>query len=497
MAESIAPTLQVLGVEAFEQPLRLRLPFQAGPLAATEAVQLVVRVHLRLDDGREGFGYAAELLAGRAAGGSPTVGDVQRQHQLRKSVELAIEAYVGAPPSTPFELFADNHRHQVRAGRELGLPALAASYGQAVLDRAVLDAVCRLLGASFWSAMRSNLAGLTAHPVIADLGPFDFSAFLAGLQPVRRIEARHSVATFDRITALDAGDAGDVPDAGDGLPATLDDVVDAFGQRCFKLELSGDLRADLDRLTRIAAVLDTIAGPLHVTLDGNERYTDVDAVVELWSRMEEAPALQRLCASTLYVAQPIRRELAPSRSVAALARLRPVVIDASDGELDAFVRARPLGYTGVASRSDRGFYRALVNLARCRVWNASGAEGAFFQTGEDLGAPAGLALQQDLALVALLGLADVERRGHLLVDGFAGRPPADSEAFAAAHADLYDRAGEGAPVRLSIRAGQLALGSLECAGFGSATVPDLSTTAPMLKADWPTGTAPVIVPGLP
>ena len=354
-----------------------------------------------------------------------------------------------------------------------------------MLDRAVLDAVCRLLGASFWSGMRSNVAGLAAHPVIADLGPFDFSAFLAGLQPVRSIEARHTVSMLDRITAMDPGDPSR-PD--DGLPATLDEVVNAYGQRCFKLEVSGDLRADLDRLTRIAAVLDTIAGPLHVTLDGNERYDDVEAVVELWSRMEEAPALQRLCAATLYIAQPIRRELALSRSVAALARLRPVVIDASDGELDALVRARPLGYSGVSSRSDRGVYRALVNLARCRVWNASGGEGGFFQTGEDLAAPAGLALQQDLALVALLGLADVERQGHQVLDGFAGRPSADAEAFHAAHADLYDRDGD--DVRLSIRAGKLALGSLECAGFGSAVVPDLSTTSPMLKADWPSGTAP-------
>ena len=38
---------------------------------------------------------------------------------------------------------------------------------------------------------------------------------------------------------------------------------------------------------------------------------------------------------------------------------------------------------------------------------------------------------------------------------------------------------------LPIEGGRIALGSLECPGFGSAVVPDLSTTAPMPKADWP------------
>jgi hypothetical protein len=40
-------------------------------------------------------------------------------------------------------------------------------------------------------------------------------------------------------------------------------------------------------------------------------------------------------------------------------------------------------------------------------------------------------------------------------------------------------------VRLTIRNGRLELGSLECPGFGSAVVPDLSTTASMPKATWP------------
>ena len=483
-ATSLAPKVKVLGVEAFEQPFRLRLPFRFGVITVTESIQAFVRVHVRLDDGREGFGYAAEMLAAKWFDKNPALSDADNQDQLRRSIELAAEAYREAPPSTPFDLFADNYRHQIRAGRELDLPPLVASYGNALVDRGVLDAVCRLFGVSFWTALRSNLVGMTAHPVIPDLGGFDFDAFLAGLVPAQSIEARHTVGLVDPIVAADQGPGTRVDD---GLPETLAEVLAIYGQRCFKLKVSGDLRADLDRLTRIAGVLDNVAGPLHVTLDGNEQYDDVESVVELWNAMEAEPALQRLCAATLFIEQPVKRQAALARSVAPLARLRPVLIDESDGELDSFVRARALGYGGVSSKDCKGFYKSLVNLARCRIWNAEGGEGAYFLSGEDLTTQAGLSVQQDLALVALLGLADVERNGHHFIDGFAGRPQGESLSFLAAHPDLYHEADR--RVRLSIRDGRLALGSLECPGFGSAVVPDLSTTALMPKASWPASPA--------
>ena len=127
--------------------------------------------------------------------------------------------------------------------------------------------------------------------ILADLGNFDFDRFLAGLEPVRSIEARHTVGLVDPIVAGDQPPGSRVDD---GLPETLEEVVARYGQRAFKLKVSGDLRADIDRLVRIAAVLDTVEGPLHVTLDGNEQFEDVESVVELWNAMEAAPALQRL-----------------------------------------------------------------------------------------------------------------------------------------------------------------------------------------------------------
>ena len=75
--------------------------------------------------------------------------------------------------------------------------------------------------------------------------------------------------------------------------------------------------------------------------------------------------------------------------------------------------------------------------------NLSAHDPAYFLSAEDLTIQAGLALQQDLALVSLLGIAHVERNGHHYVNGMAALPEAEQAAFLHAHPDLaqHGRAG--------------------------------------------------------
>ena len=475
--------LQVLDVETFEQPFRLRMPFRFGVITVTHGLQAFARVRIRLEDGREGSGHAAEALGAKWFDKNSALSDEQNVEQLRRAIELAADAYRAAPPMTAFDLHAEHYRAQLDAGAAIGLLPLVASYGPALLDRAVLDAVCRLEGISFWTAMRSNVSGMRGHPIAPDLAGFDFAAFLAQLQPSTSIQSRHTVGLVDPIVAADQAAGTRV---GDGLPETLEEVVAMYGQRFFKLKVGGQIDADIERLTRIAGVLDGIREPVQITLDGNEQYEDVESVTALWTAMEAQPALQRLCASTLFIEQPIKRQVTLARSVQPLARYRPVIIDESDGDLDAFPRARALGYSGVSSKNCKGFYKSLMNLARCRLWNAEG-EGEFFMSGEDLTTQAGLSVQQDLALVSLLGLTHVERNGHHFIDGFAGRPEAETRDFLRAHPDLYHL--QQGRVRLKIEQGLLRIGSLESPGFATSVTPDLASTPRMPRAKWPTPSA--------
>ena len=98
-------------------------------------------------------------------------------------------------------------------------------------------------------------------------------------------------------------------------------------------------------------------------------------------------------------------------------------------------------------------------------------------SGEDLTIQAGLALQQDLALVALLGLAHVERNGHHYVNGMAGLPRSEQERFLRAHEDLYEDS-HGA-VRLRIQGGSIRMKSLDCPGYASRVLPDWNSMKEM------------------
>jgi L-alanine-DL-glutamate epimerase-like enolase superfamily enzyme len=252
--------------------------------------------------------------------------------------------------------------------------------------------------------------------------------------------------------------------------------VAQYGHRYFKLKVSGQVAADIERLRAIASVLDTIAEPYHCSLDGNEQYPDAQGLQALLLQMRATPALRRLCESILFIEQPIARQQALAADLTSIDLGWPVIIDESDGELDAFVQARACGYAGISSKTCKGVYRSILNAARCAQWN-QGAGRRYFMSGEDLTVQAGLSLQQDLALVNLLGIDHVERNGHHYVNGLASRPAHEQQAFLAAHPDLYtDRHGA---VRLRIEGGQLQIASLAAEGFASATLPDFSAMSPL------------------
>jgi L-alanine-DL-glutamate epimerase-like enolase superfamily enzyme len=371
-------------------------------------------------------------------------------------------------PATAIGPFPRHHHAHARAAAAQGFNPLLASYGPALVDRAVLDALCRALGVSFYDAMRANLAGMGgAHPQFAG---FDFGAFLATLQPATHIHARHTVGLVDAITAADPHER-----VGDGLPETLEEVVQAYGHRWFKLKVAGQVAADLQRLEQIAAVLDRAPHPYHASLDGNEQYEGAEGVQELVRGIQGRPALRRLWDSILFIEQPIARKLALDVDLHSAGLGKPVIVDESDGELQSFVQARARGYAGISSKTCKGFYKSVLNAARCAAWNREEGMPRYFLSAEDLTTQAGLAVQQDLALVNLLGITHVERNGHHYVNGMAALPQAEQDAFLRAHPDLYERS-HGA-VRLRIREGELEIGSLAAPGFASGALPEFEAMA--------------------
>jgi hypothetical protein len=386
--------------------------------------------------------------------------------QLRDVLRMAREAYLGdASAATAFGHFGRNFDGHLAAASARGFNPLLASYGPALLDRAVLDGLCRALGISFYDAITKNIPGISGGRDASEgLG---IENFMAGLKPAASIEARHTVGLVDAITSADITEP-----VNDGLPETFEQVVKAYGHRYFKLKVGGKVDADVARLTAIAGVLDTQKQPYFISLDGNEQYKDAQGVAELLAAMRAAPALRRLNDAILFIEQPINRKVALDVDLRSVDLGKPVIIDESDGELDTFVRARAKGYTGVSSKTCKGFYKSILNAARCAAWNREEGAQRYFMSAEDLTTQAGLSVQQDLALVNLLGITHVERNGHHYVNGMAALPTAEQADFLNGHPDVYERS-HGA-VRLKIKQGRIDLRSLDCHGFASAVLPNFS-----------------------
>ncbi len=454
-----APRFTILAIERREWPFSLRMPFRFGVITVRHGRQAVLRVLIRTEDGREGWGVSAETLAAKWFDKNQALSDDDNMDQLRRALEIASEAGLAHGADTAWGHWANRYKAHVAACGAEALNPLIASYGQSLLDRACFDALLKLVELPFHTAMRGNFGGMAAHDIIPDLGDF----------------ARHTVGLVDPITAADVTEPVD-----DGLPETLEEVAAVYGHRWWKLKVGGNLSADIDRLCRIAAVLD--AGPAYqASLDGNEQYADGDSALALWRTMMAEPRLTRLCASIAYIEQPVARARALETSMGALAKARPVIIDESDGDLSAFVTAKGLGYAGVSTKACKGFWRSFVNNARCKAWNDAG--GSYFMSAEDLTTLAGLCVQQDLALVSALGLGHVERNGHHFIAGFQGRPKAEAVRFMEAHPSLYADTAQGP--RLAIKGGVLDIAGIAVPGFGATEEPDFTAMEPMPAASWP------------
>ena len=273
------PRFVVREIELYERPVVLRLPFRFGVTTLTHCPQAFVRARIELADGTSAWGAAAEMLAPKWFDKNLALTNEDNFRQLRDVLRLARQAYLSdAVPASAFGHFARHYAAHLRVAGAAGYNALLANYGPAVIDRAVLDALCRCRGVSFYSAMRANLAGIGGSDLASTsclgaarsaFAAFDFDAFLGTLEPATAIDARHTVGMLDAITAADLDDNARI---NDGLPETLEEVIGRYGHRYFKLKVGGHIAADLARLDSIASVLDRSPAPYFVSLDGNEQY---------------------------------------------------------------------------------------------------------------------------------------------------------------------------------------------------------------------------------
>jgi hypothetical protein len=450
--------LTVRDIAFFERPISFVRPFRFGAVVINAAPQAFVRAEIEVEGKGVFVGGSAEMLVPKWFDKRAHLTPEQTVSELRRSLLIARDLYLA---QTGFETAFGCHARciaaQIEACAKEDIPPLAAAYGPAEIDKAILDALLRSAGVNFFDGMIGNIAGIDAR-LSPDVQDGDIAQFLAGRKPLERIAIRHTVGLDDTIE----GEGG------------VADAKENSGARYFKLKLNGDPDADAARLIRIGRELARLGHDYRVSLDANEQYADLAGLGALIDRLERDSALQPIATRLLYIEQPMPRDITRASPLGKLAR-GDFIIDEADDSWDAFPAARALGYRGISSKSCKGIYKAIVNATRTAKWSADGEK--FFVTAEDLTCQAGLAVQQDLALGALIGTTHAERNGHHYVDGFAGAPVGEAQAFLAAHPDLY--AESGGNIRLSIHDGDLLTGSLRAPGFATSVHPEWSALKPL------------------
>ena len=448
-----AARIELKAISFRTSPVKFRLPFHFGNTIVRETEQGFVTLAIEVD-GKRAEGRSAQLLVPRwfdkrtSRSNADTVSDLLRSLELACASAEAIDAESIAAATTRM-------RCEVEAAMPAGTPKLAAHFGPALVEMALIDALCFAREVSFPQAARQDLFGVCELEA-PDITAQAISQALASLKPQLAIAPRQTVGFDAPLYRSEVGE--DAPD--DGQPVSLEAIINTTGTSAFKIKLKGDPDADIDRLCRIAGLI----GPMEhylITLDANEQYRP-DDFVQFLDRLYNERDLAGLRASIAFIEQPFARETALTFDVTPeLARL-PLIIDESDDHDGAFATAMAHGWAGTSIKSCKGVLRALLNYARVADGRSRGER--LFISAEDLTCQPGLCWQQDTLMAATLGCRDIERNGHHFGGDFQGYDDLEKARMVAAHPEIYSK--KDGRIGLRIEDGTIAIGSLFRPGFG-------------------------------
>lgn len=473
------PIIKVRAVERYIQMVSTRMPFRYGSAALERCPHFYLVVTISDEQGRVARGIGAENLPPKWFDKDPARSYEQEVADQLQVMQWATEAAQAEAATTSFRLWLSVYQATQQQAQTAGLPSLLAGFGPSLIERAVNDAVGRLVGLPFHSLLINNVLGIELGQIDAALQDTVPRQILPTI-PLPSIAARHTVGLADPIRTTDIAPADRLHD---GLPQSLEEVVAFYGIRYFKIKIHNQLQADIERLTAIATLLNELlpTTPYHCTLDGNEQYDTLEQLRPLIEALTRHPALQRLAAALLFIEQPLARAVAldPARcqGIEQITAQFPVIIDESDDALDAYSRALSIGYSGTSHKNCKNTFKSLANLTRSERHRAQTGR-RILMSAEDLTTIGPVALPQDLTALSALGITHAERNGHHYFRGLSHLSQADQQRALAEHPGLYCQ-GDGY-VRLNITDGQIDCHSLhETAGLGVAAWPSFEDLTPL------------------
>lgn len=467
--------ISVLTTQCYLHNLTARMPFRYGIASLTTIPYLFLSVQCEID-GKIQDGVAADGLIPKWFTKDPMSTYRDDVKDMLQVIETACSfAKEINPVTTVFDLWQAVYLRQRDWGNEVAHPPLLWGFGLSLLERAVIDAYCRAENISLVEALQNNSFGIRLDEIHPELVNYQPSELLPA-EPLDSLTVRHTVGLSDPLSEDDIPDNARVLD---GLPQSLQTNLAVYGLTHLKIKLSGDISQDMKRLKQIKGLLDAQAlSDYAFTLDGNEQFHNVYSFQVFWSQLNTDKTLAPLLDHLLYVEQPLQRDAALCPTTQEPLRRwadRPVmIIDESDDQLDSVKIALDCGYSGTSHKNCKGIFKGIANACLLEYLRRSNPSGTYILSGEDLVNIAPVALLQDLAMMANLGIEHVERNGHHYFSGLSMFPDEIQDQMIRYHPDLYQRSSKGFAT-LQITRGKISLKSVNRSAFGSGFDFDLSS----------------------
>lgn len=454
-------------------PMHTRFPFKYGIASMSALPHLFVSVDLVVN-GRAVTGLASEGLPPKWFTKDPVTLFEQDLAEMLASIKNAsrIAKHAAERPLSFFAWWRALYDEQSLWAKQREVAPLLANLGTSLIERAVLDGLCKALGQPLHAVVVSGALAIDLASVRPQLAGMEVAKAVTS-PALPRIQVRHTVGLGDPLSAAELTADEQLHD---GLPHTLDESIRAYGLRYFKIKVCGKPEQDLARLRAITAVLTANCGEdFRCTLDGNEQFDDLASFQDFYLTLKADAALRPLFERLILIEQPLHRNHALSQPVDTWQDGPPLIIDESDGALDDLPRAIELGYRGTSHKNCKGITKGLANSALLQK------HGLPHLSGEDLANVGPVALLQDLSVMAMLGIRHVERNGHHYFRGLSMYSEAVQTAVLDAHPGLY-RQHEAGFATLNVQGGELDLASVNRAPFGCGATIDPAQFEPL--NDW-------------
>lgn len=373
MGHGKATDVRIKEVSVAFEPVSFRAPLKFGGRIVEHSWLINAEVTVETQSGKYAAGHGSMPVGNVWAWPSSTVDPADTERAMKAFSTEVVELFdtypgFGHPLELEFEISAEYDHQAHRVSKMLNLaepvPPLAQLVAASPVDAALHDAYGRLHKANSFNTLSKEFCSSDLSRYLDETFSGEYLDRYTLREPVAALPLYHLIGALDPLTP---GDVTERPK--DQLPVTLGEWIAADGLTHLKIKLNGDqLDWDVERvlsIERVAAEAQAARGcqQWYYSCDFNEKCGSAEYVLEFLKRVQAgAPAaFDRI----QYIEQPTSRDLdAPGApDMRAVAAIKPVVIDEALISYEALLKARELGYSGVALKACKGQTESLLMAA--------------------------------------------------------------------------------------------------------------------------------------